>query len=200
MDYTAAKLFILKKLENDLSGQLTYHGKHHTEDVLKVAKELCNLENISHYESILIKTASLFHDSGFLKSMTEHEKHSCELARKYLPDFGYTEDEIKRICEMIMATKIPQSPKNQLEEIICDADLDYLGRDDFYTIGNTLFEELKSQGKVDDVYSWNEIQINFLQEHKFFTPTNINRRTAKKQNYLKELIEINSKGNNKKSL
>ena len=195
MDYTAAKLFIFKKLENDLSGILTYHGKHHTEDVLKVAEELCRLENVSDYNTKLLKTAGLFHDAGFLNSMVEHEKHSCEIVKKYLPGYGYTDVEIDKICGMIMATKIPQSPKNHLEEIICDADLDYLGRDDFYLIGNTLFEELRVQGFVNDLFSWNEIQIKFLEAHTFFTPTNIQRRAPKKKSYIQQLKKTNnSKG------
>lgn len=34
MDYHAAKAFILDKLERELSDKLTYHGLHHTLDVL----------------------------------------------------------------------------------------------------------------------------------------------------------------------
>ncbi len=178
---------MLKKLENELSSELSYHGKHHTEDVLKVTKELCAHENISNYETKLIKTACLFHDAGFINSRIEHEKYGCKIAEDYLPRYGYNPDQIKRICGMIMATKIPQSPKNNLEKIICDADLDYLGRDDFFTIGNSLFKELKTQGVVEDEFSWNEMQINFLENHSFFTSTNINRRSAKKQAHLEEL-------------
>lgn len=187
MDYTAAKLFIFKKLENELPNNLTYHGLHHTEDVLQITEELCESENVSDYESLLIKTACLFHDSGFLTSRIEHEKLSCENAKKYLPRFGYSGDEIDRICGMIMATKIPQNPKNNLEEILCDADLDYLGRDDFFLVGKTLFSELKNQGVIDDEGAWNKMQIKFLENHSFFTSTNIKRRSNKKQAHLQQL-------------
>lgn len=198
MDYTAAKIFMFKMLENGLSGDLSYHGKHHTEDVLRTTAELCALENISKYETVLLKSACLFHDAGFITGRIEHEKRGCEIAKKYLPDFGYSPDEIKRICGMIMATKIPQSPKNNLEEIICDADLDYLGRDDFFKIGDSLFEELKHQGVIEDKQSWNEMQINFLENHSFFTSTNIKRRTAKKQEHLEYLKKItNTKSSGK---
>ena len=50
-----------------------------------------------------------------------------------------------------MATKVPQSPKNHLEEILCDCDLDYLGRDDFEKISNNLFSEWKEHGLVTNV-------------------------------------------------
>ena len=198
MDYNAIKIIIFKKLENELSSELSYHGKHHTEDVLNVTIQLCENENISAYDTTLVKTACLFHDVGFIKSRVEHEKHGCELAKNYLPGFGYTDDEIKRICSMIMATKIPQSPKNNLEEIICDADLDYLGRDDFFKIGDSLFEELKKQGLIQNKSSWNEMQIKFLDNHSFFTSTNIKKRTAKKQAHLEQLIKINDSNSEKK--
>jgi len=198
LDYSAVKIFILKKLENELSNELSYHCKHHTEDVLKVTIQLCEYENISAYNTNLVKTACVFHDAGFIISRVEHEKYSCKLAKNYLPDFGYTFDEINLVCGMIMATKIPQSPKNNLEEIICDADLDYLGRDDFYKIGDSLFEELKIQGLIQSKFSWNEIQIKFLDSHTFFTDTNIKRRSAKKQTHLEQLImKNNSKGSQK---
>ncbi len=191
LDYTAAKIFMFKMLENELSSELTYHGKHHTEDVLKVTTKLCAYEKISAYETKLVKTACLFHDAGFIISRIEHEKQGCEFAKNYLPRFGYNPDQIKRICSMIMATKVPQNPKNKLEEIICDADLDYLGRDDFFVIGDSLYQELKAQGMIQDKKSWNEMQIKFLERHSFFTSTNIKRRSAKKQAHLEKLKRNN---------
>ena len=86
-----------------------------------------------------------------------------------------------------MATKIPQSPKNKLEAIICDADLDYLGRDDFYDIGNTLFEELKAYNILQTEEAWNKLQVKFLENHSFFTNTNRRRRAPRKGKYLREL-------------
>ena len=96
---------------------------------------------------MLLKTACLFHDAGFITSRVDHEKQRMCTGKKTPARFWiYSQDEIDRICGMIMATKIPQSPKNNLEEIICDADLDYLGRDDFFAIGDSLFEEVKISG------------------------------------------------------
>lgn len=127
MKYSAAKKFILQKLEKELSPELTYHGFHHTIDVLEVAAELCGHLNISPQETILVKTAALFHDSGFTVSNVNHEETGCQIARDNLPNYNYSAQDIEKICGMIMATKIPQTPKTHLEEILSDADLDYLG-------------------------------------------------------------------------
>ncbi|MCB0651440.1 MAG: phosphohydrolase [Saprospiraceae bacterium] len=190
MNYHAAKAFIVDKLNRELSPKLTYHGLHHTFDVLEVTDQLCQSERISVYESMLLKTAVLFHDSGFIQAAMEHEARGCDLARKVLPKYDYTDEEIERICGMIMATRIPQSPKNKLEEIICDADLDYLGRDDFYSISATLFEELKFFGILETEEEWNRIQLKFIGKHSYFTSTNQRRRAPKERLYLEEIESI----------
>jgi predicted metal-dependent HD superfamily phosphohydrolase len=190
MNFHAAKAFILDKLESELSNQLYYHGIHHTLDVLYTVEELCYYEKVTPYEEMLLKTAALFHDSGFTISAQEHERLGCGIARDHLPRYGYKPQEIERICGMIMATKIPQTPNNELEQIMCDADLDYLGRDDFYDIGRTLFEELKASNVLTSEEAWNRIQVSFLEQHSFFTHTNRKRRAPKKQRYLSELKEL----------
>jgi len=190
MNYHKAKAFILDKLERELKPDLHYHGLHHTLDVLNITEDLCLAEKISLYETTLLKTAALFHDSGFTIHNKEHEALGCELVRKHLPEFDYSNEEIERICGMIMATKIPQTPNNFLEEILCDADLDYLGRGDFYDIGNSLFKELKTYNVLKDEQTWNRLQVSFLTSHSFFTKTNKERRSRVKADYLRELEEI----------
>lgn len=190
MNYHAAKAFIVEKLERELSADLTYHGLHHTLDVLHITEELCLMESIGVYESMLLKTAALFHDSGFIKNNKDHETLGCAIAREHLPRYDYTPLEIERICSMIMATKIPQSPANFLEAILCDADLDYLGREDFFDIGSTLFQELKTYQVLQREEDWNRLQVSFLEKHAFFTPTNQRRRAPRKQAYLEQLKQV----------
>jgi uncharacterized protein len=191
MDYRAAKHHIFSILRRELSDKLTYHGLHHTRDVLRMAGEIAKAEGVSGSEYKLVKTAALFHDSGFLKNKhAGHEQEGCNLAANTLPLFGYNAEQIERICAMIMATKIPQSPQNLLEQIICDADLDYLGRDDFGKIGKSLFHELQAYQLIGDEQAWNRVQVSFLSAHRFHTKTSIARREPVKQRYLQELEHL----------
>jgi len=187
MNYRAAKAYIINKLDRELSPKLSYHGKHHTLEVLENAKELCQLEGVAPYETSLVLTAALYHDIGFTVSHIEHEQSGCSLARQTLPMFAYTNREIDLICGMIMATKIPQSPSTLLEEILCDADLDYLGRSDFSPIAHTLFLELRELGILSDSNAWDRIQVNFLKSHRYFTTTTQQRREALKGKHLANL-------------
>lgn len=190
MNYKGAKKWILSCLDTQLSDKLYYHGKRHTLDVLNITEELCGTEKVDKYHTLLLKTAALLHDIGFTRNNQDHERIGCEISREFLPSFGYTNGEIEIICGMIMATKIPQSPKNRYEEIICDADLDYLGRDDFHKIGNSLYRELVEFNVLKDIETWNRIQVSFIEKHSYFTESNRNRREPVKQAYLEKLRKL----------
>jgi uncharacterized protein len=184
-DFTAIYNHAVHKLLSELPKELSYHNIEHILDVLEQSQRIAGEERIDNKEDILLlKTAALYHDSGFLHIYTGHEEASCEIARKELPAFGINGKELDAISGMIMATKIPQSPKNKLEEIICDADLDYLGRPDFFRIANTLFHEMKIRGILSTERDWNLIQVKFLKAHHYFTTTNKNTRQKLKMEHL----------------
>ena len=104
--------------------------------------------------------------------------------RKFLPEYGYSKIQIEKISQLILATKVPQNPKNKLEKIICDADLDYLGREDFIYISDNFFRELKEKKIVKNKKEWDQIQINFIENHNYFTSFSIDNRKKFKNNNL----------------
>ncbi|MDB5149108.1 MAG: phosphohydrolase [Mucilaginibacter sp.] len=187
MELDRACNYILNKLKTELPNHLHYHNVGHTKDVYTVAVELARLEEIIESEKQLLFTAACFHDTGFLERAVGHEIVSCRLATQILPDFGYKPNEIDRVCSIIMATKIPQQPKNHTEEILSDADLDYLGRDDFQFISDKLFSELSLLGVVSSYREWNQIQVAFMENHRYFTKTARALREAKKDENLKQI-------------
>jgi predicted metal-dependent HD superfamily phosphohydrolase len=188
--YSPEEKFILDKLEKELPVNLFYHGLHHTLDVFNAAREIAAEEGVTGHELKLLRIAVLYHDAGFTTVYKNHEEKACEMVRKDLPEFGYTGKEIDQICGMIMATKIPQSPNNKLEKIICDADLDYLGRHDFKEISNTLYEEMKVYVHLHDEKEWNNIQKRFLEHHKYHTEFGKTQREPLKQKHLEEISRI----------
>lgn len=184
MEFQPAKKFIIGKLRKELPKSLTYHSLGHIKDVYSSAERLAKLEGVAGEDLTLLLTAVLFHDSGFLVQQKNHERIACNIAKEHLPAYGYTQKQIRRICGMIMATRIPQSPRNLLEEIICDADLDYLGREDFFKIGNTLFDELCMYGIIQTENEWNKLQLKFLESHHYFTKSAKRLRAARKKEHL----------------
>jgi uncharacterized protein len=188
--YSSEEKFILQKLENELPEGLTYHGLHHTLDVFNAAMKIAAAENLTAAEMKLLRIAVLYHDAGFIATYKNHEEKACELVKENLPCFGYTAQEIAVICGMIMATKIPQTPHTILEKIICDADLDYLGRNDYYKISNTLLEEMKVYVHLHEEKEWYRIQKNFLEKHQYYTEFGRKNREPQKQQYLEEIREL----------
>lgn len=181
------KNFILTKQENEFPDGLYYHNVRHVVDVYNSVIKHIEAVGLDEADALLLKTAALFHDSGFIVQAKGHEEVSCSFARQYLPGFGYSEDQIKAICGMIMATKIPQSPQNHFEEIIADADLDYLGRDDFFEISGDLFRELKESGAIESEEQWDVIQVDFFTSHHYFTEEAKAWRQHKKEEHFQIL-------------
>jgi predicted metal-dependent HD superfamily phosphohydrolase len=187
MDYSKAKKYILVRMEKEVPLDFRYHNLRHSLDVLQAAERLASSENISGKDLELLKTAALFHDSGFIFQYACNENIGCEIARQALPEFGYGKDDIEEICSMIMATAIPQNPGSHLAQILCDADLDYLGRDDFKTIAETLREELSLQGREFTEKEWIAFQLDFMERHKYFTDSARKLRDAKKHENIDKL-------------
>lgn len=190
IDINAIKSHILSLLENGLSGSLTYHNIGHTLDVEKQILIIAAAEGINNQQELEdLQIAALYHDTGFLEKHTNHEFVSCDLARKYLPEFGLSNERIDNICNIIMVTKFPHHPNNLLEKIMCDADLDYLGRMDFKETSEKLRNELIAYQIINAETDWVQFQLNFFNKHKFFTKTSIEKREAEKMARYNELVK-----------
>jgi uncharacterized protein len=199
MQYHQAYDFLIPKLKSGLSDTLTYHDTYHTLDVIDKAVHIAMGEGIVDDKTLaLIKTAALFHDFGFVKSNTNHEETSCDFAKQYLPYFDYSIEDIDQICTMIMATKVPQNPLNKHSEILCDADLYYLGTDKYEDRSHKLFNEFQHSGIITNPELWLSIQIAFLTNHTFFTATAQKECGPGKQKVLDNLLILKTGNTSKK--
>ncbi|NOY38208.1 MAG: HD domain-containing protein [Chlorobi bacterium] len=190
IQFTDLQEMILDKLEKELPKYLYYHNVKHTVDVVTEVELIGWAEGVSDEEILLLKTAGLFHDAGHIVQYDNHEYYGTVMAREMLPKYGYTQDQIDRICEIIMATKLPPQPKNLLEDIICDSDLDYLGRTDFIPVSNTLYKELHEQNKIGTLSEWNKLQVKFISGHQYFTKTARSLREVNKQKQIERISSL----------
>ncbi len=190
MRFNDLQEYMLNRLENELEPDMFYHNIKHTVDVVTQAELIGLGEGVDDEEMLLLKTAALFHDAGHLKNYDEHEKYSVEMARQILPGFSFSEQQIELICDLILSTKMPQTPRNKLQRIICDADLDYLGRVDFIPVSNSLYEELRKRHKINSFNEWNQHQLRFISKHQYFTETARNLREVNKQKQIMRIKEL----------
>ncbi|MBU8893002.1 MAG: HD domain-containing protein [Bacteroidales bacterium] len=181
--------FVLTRLEEGLPDNLYYHNVKHTIDVVTQVELIGRSEGISDEEMLILKTAALFHDMGHLINYDTHEEESTKLAKKILPQYHYTKEQIERISQLILVTQMPPQPKNLLEEIMCDADLDYLGRADFVPVSINLYKEYHERKKIDSILEWNQMQLKFIKNHQYFTKTAQKLREVNKKKQLENIQE-----------
>jgi HD superfamily phosphodiesterase len=181
------KELVINLLKDNIPQNYYYHNYLHTLYVHDTALEIGRHEKCTAEDLDLISTAAFWHDTGYIRTYKNHEEESCNLARQYLPEYGYSAQDIDTVCGMIMATKIPQSPKNKLEEILADADLEYMGTTGFDSTADDLFKELNSVNPDLTAEKWTEIQISFLQNHHYFTRFCVENKEPVKQDYLNKI-------------
>jgi uncharacterized protein len=186
---TQLKEFVIHLLKSSLPEYYYYHNYQHSLYVLEKAIEIGQQENCTGKEIDLLSTAALWHDAGFINRYTGHEEEGCKMAQQYLPAYGYAANDINIICGMIMATKVPHSPKNKLEEIIVDADLEYLGTDNAAAKANDLFLELQAINPLLTKRQWNQTQVLFLEQHHYFTKYCKKNKEQSKIAYLQSLVD-----------
>jgi predicted metal-dependent HD superfamily phosphohydrolase len=169
MNFKGAFNFWINRLSKELPRHLEYHNVRHTEDVIESVERLCDEENVDDYNREILKAAALCHDTGFLVKYLNNEAIGAKFARETLPDFGYSSADIDKIEQLILATDYFYKPTNHLEEIIKDADLDYLGREDFVEISQGLATEFFHENVLENIHQWNKLQVEFLSNHVFYT-------------------------------
>lgn len=183
--------YALKRLELELAPELTYHSLWHTKsDVMPSAIRLAQLSEVPEAEIALLEVAAAFHDVGYVEGYQDHELISARIAAQELPRFGFSSREIERILGLILATRLPQSPRNLLEEIMADADLDALGRDDFFERSNALRQEMALRGISIAATDWRDQQRLFLEGHRYFTTAARQLRDQEKQRHI-EILRFN---------
>lgn len=168
--FEKARQYALKRLETELPTDLFYHGVSHTvNDVVPAAERFADLEGVGGGSLLLLLTAAWFHDLGFVEQSALHEMISARIALEVLPELGYADEEVETVRWAILATALPQSPRSHLEEILVDADLDVLGREDFFSRNNALRRELAARGRTQSDLEWFKSQLHFLESHNYFT-------------------------------
>jgi class 3 adenylate cyclase/HD superfamily phosphodiesterase len=184
------KDLILEKMRKELPANLYYHSVEHTIDVMIQVEYIGEAEKISEEDLLLLRTAALLHDIGFTIAYDKHEIFGVKIAGELLPQYLYSKEQIDSIGELIMCTRNFTKPANRLEQIMCDADLDYLGREDFEGLSKSLYMELAERKKVRSVEDWNKTQIRFIEKHFYFTETARRLRDAAKKQHLEKLRKM----------
>ena len=185
--YITLKEQVLDLLKTKLPENLHYHGVDHTLRAIDVAEDYIDHHILGVHEAQILRLAVLLHDIGYTETSMNHEEAGARIAKEMMTDLDFTYLQTKVVCDLIRATKVPQRPTNQLERIICDIDLDYLGREDYMEISELLFKELYENEMIDSRDEWTKMQIDFLENHKYHTFFGRTERQPVKEKWLERL-------------
>ncbi|MGA8241644.1 MAG: HD domain-containing protein [Desulfobacterales bacterium] len=177
------------ELPNGIKYHDADHTLHPTKGVVAIANDIAIAENISEHDRELLITAAYFHDTGYIREYDKNEPIAARMAGRILKLIGYKPNEIEKIQNMILSTDLAVEPKTHLEKILCDADLDHLGRPDFLEFDSKLREGRRNRGvDVSDDEKWYNGTLNLIINHKFYTESQGKLREEQKQKNIQTLI------------
>ena len=184
-----AQALVNDLLTNKLSKNIKFHTLQHTQEVVAACQSLADYHQLPEDDRFALILAAWFHDTGYTGGEAkDHEALSIKLATDFLTIHSASTEVRDKVIGCINATRIPQSPDNLLEKIICDADLFHLGTDDFKEKSRLLREEIKEFGEIDiSKKDWRKTNIRFLEGHKYFTDYGKEKLQPIKDQHLAEL-------------
>ena len=184
---------IMDRASKELPANLYFHDLARMKDIYGLVELFCRAEDLSEEEALMVRTAALLHDVGYIWSYDEHEEESIRFAREILPKYAYPDDQIERIIELIECTKRLRKPTNKLEEILLDADMNYLSRADFITLNKAFYNELYEKNKIQNQQEWVRMQIVLLSNHKYYTSVANVLRDVSSEHQIENIIETSKK-------
>lgn len=189
--------YVIKTFNEKGLDEKVYHGLTHTMEVAAECKKIGKASGISDTDLEIVTIAGWFHDLGHIEIEKGHEEKSVEFASDYLNNINYPDENINKVIGCIRATKVPQTPTNKLEKIICDADLHHIGTKDFFDKNDILKIELETlSGEKFSEYVWLKKSIDFFSKQKFFTAFAREVYSEEKANNIRKmktrLIELDS--------
>ncbi|MGA8181148.1 MAG: HD domain-containing protein [Desulfobacterales bacterium] len=166
------------------------HTLHPTKGVVASANRIAISENISEQDRELLITAAYFHDTGYIREYKKNEPIAARMAGRILNLIGYNPNEVLKIQKMILSTDLESEPESHVEKILCDADLDHFGREDFFKLDGKLRKEWCAIGiDVSDEVKWYKDTLELLKKHQYYTESQKKLRGEGKKKNIKNLIK-----------
>ena len=186
--------YIRSLFKDELPDGIKFHDANHTlhpeRGVVAIANRIAKSEKISEHDRELVIAAAYFHDTGYIREYRKNEPIAARMAGRILKLIGYQPGEIKKIQAMILATDLMHEPKTHLEKILCDADLDNLGREDFFKLDSKLREGRRARGlDVSDDARWYKETLEIVKNHQYYTDSQIKLREKGKQKNIRALLK-----------
>ena len=167
---TAAAAIVTEHFDKKISRDYVFHSIDHINDVVKAVVEIAKAYELPEDKVILLQLAAWFHDTGYDQGSEGHEDRSCQYAEEFLKAHHVPEEDIQTIKACIRSTRMPQTPMNKLQSILCDADLSHLGNALYWDrCGRVRQELLLTRDTIMTDIEWVDFELNFMLSHHYQT-------------------------------
>lgn len=187
----AVEAHIEQFIQEEIDAVFVFHNFQHTCAVVEAASELADHYEVSEDDRLAITLAAWFHDTGYSGGWQDHEERSVIHAEKWLRSQGIDDEElIANVCGGIRATKMPQKPKNFLEEIVADADLSHLGDLSYWDrCGRVRQEFTLTRDMIMSDQEWIDFELSFMLNHEYHTEAAREMFGNRKSKHVKQLYK-----------
>lgn len=167
----AAQSYVTQLFDQHPDPVLVYHNLAHTKQVVQAAEQISSYYRLTDSDQLIVMLAVWFHDVGYVVGeRKEHEQAGADAARNFIGMQQLPDSVAQAVEGCILATRIPQEPKNLLEQIVCDSDLFHLGSKDYKKRDKLLHAETElATGRNISGLEWTRTSILFLESHKYHT-------------------------------
>lgn len=185
---------ILRLAENEVRMRMdsfgeafSFHNMDHALQVRNAVLLISEKEALEEEDVLKLQLAALFHDVGYDKGAFGHESRGAEICRSFLEGLGAMELSVQ-IPDLILSTQSGVHPQNHLEQVLCDADLSYLGTDEYPARASLLRHEMyATRNRVFTEEEWLKFNLNFFSSHRYLTNAAESLFAQKKREHEKEL-------------
>src|SRR5690606_41075146 len=166
-----AQQFAINFIQQNKKEAYCFHDSAHTDDVVLATEEMAAHHGLGEQDRFVVTCAAYLHDLGYCSGGTAgHEVRSADLALEFLQNEEISEDLQQKVKGCILATQMPQSPKNLHEEVVCDADLFHLGGDAFEVRNKLMRQEAEQVAEFKiNKNVWRDLTIQLLKKHRYHT-------------------------------
>lgn len=197
-----ASNYIAKLIDEKLSDKIEFHTFNHARYVAESAEIIGRESGLSNDDLNIVIISAWFHDIGYIIDPKNHEEESVKIATDFLTAKGIDESIITLVKNCIMATRIPQTPKDLISQVLCDADLMHLSEESYFEPINRMRKEwINLSGKKFNKLKFHRLSVKFFKKHNYCTEFAKKELQPKKEKNLqllhKEIYMLEKKGEEK---
>jgi len=180
--------YVTNLLEDKLPDNITFHTIDHAKYVVDSAIYIGKNSGLSDEELNIVKLCAWFHDVGWVINPYNHEEEGAKIVNDFLASKGIEGDVITIVKESIIATKVPQQPKNIIAKVLCDADLMHLSEEDYFDRIQLMRQEWTNlSGEKFGKRKFHSKSVKFFNAHNYHTDFAKKELQPKKEKNLEHL-------------